>query len=179
MLYSTNVNNILSVEITQDGTGFVLRAYYTRNSYTVTFDSNIGADPVNVPELTLLQTEVSVKYGQTYNWLFNETDYSATRSGYTFRGWAFTSTISFDSELITKTTIASASNVTVYAIWEANAYKVTYDVNGGNEATLENQIVYFAENPFVDSPSKISTWSPASQESFQVASMVTLVDASA
>ncbi len=57
-----------------------------------------------------------------------------TRSGYTFLGWATSSTAT-SATYQPGATYSSNSAVTLYAVWKANAtYSVTYDANGGSGA---------------------------------------------
>ena len=57
-----------------------------------------------------------------------------TRSGYSFAGWATTNTGAKaydDGQSVTNLTDADGATVTLYAVWTANTYTVTYDGNGG------------------------------------------------
>ena len=53
-----------------------------------------------------------------------------TRTGYTFKGWATSSTASSGST----GSYTPSGNVTLYAIWQAYTYTLTYDANGGTGA---------------------------------------------
>ena len=49
-----------------------------------------------------------------------------TKEGYTFVGW-----VTEDDEVITSITSEQSGNLSLTAKWEANAYKITYNLNGG------------------------------------------------
>ena len=53
-----------------------------------------------------------------------------TRAGYTFKGWATSSTATSG----TTGSYTPSGNVTLYAIWQADTYTVSYDANGGTGA---------------------------------------------
>lgn len=55
-----------------------------------------------------------------------------TRTGYSFQGWATSSTGSVAYASGANYTANSAA--TLYAVWKANTYKVTYNANGGSGA---------------------------------------------
>lgn len=93
-----------------------LTAQWTGNTYTVTFNANGGTDDDTTQEFT---------YGTSAALNAN----TFTRAGYTFTGWA----TSYDSENATyldkATYTTPASNITLYAVWEANTdttYKVKH-----------------------------------------------------
>ncbi len=62
-------------------------------------------------------------------------DTKPTRSGYTFKGWATSSTATVASYQPGSTYTANA-NVTLYAVWSKNPsqYTVSYNANGGSGA---------------------------------------------
>ncbi|MBP5610247.1 MAG: leucine-rich repeat protein, partial [Clostridia bacterium] len=92
--------------VSADGT-LVLKMYYLRDTYTVTFSGNGGT----LKSGTAIQT---VRYGNA------AAIPSFTRNGYTFTGWD--STAGCD---------AVAGDLTVTAQWQTISYSVTYDPNGG------------------------------------------------
>ena len=53
-----------------------------------------------------------------------------TRAGYTFLGWHPTST-STTAQYQPGATFGSDTNTTLYAVWRANTFTVTYNANGG------------------------------------------------
>ena len=104
-----------------------LYARWAPKSYTVTFDPNGGS---------VSQTTKTVTY--TYN--YDELP-TPTRTGYTFKGW-YTQVIG--GEKITETTkVTNPSNHTLYAIWEANQYTVTFNANGGSAPSPSSKKVTY------------------------------------
>lgn len=55
-----------------------------------------------------------------------------TRTGYTFKGWALTA--SGSAYYAAGATCGQNKNLTLYAVWQANTYTVTYNANGGTGA---------------------------------------------
>ena len=103
-----------------------LTATWTANTYTVTYDSNKPATATG----TLAGKTSDSKH--TYN-----SDGTLTANGYTLTGWTFvgwaTSTngkvVYNDGATVTNLTSTANGKVTLYAVWQANTYKVTYDGN--------------------------------------------------
>ena len=104
-----------SGNIAPDGS-LVLKVYYTRDSYTVTFNGNGGVYPYYGNET---QTTRTVKYGGKV------TAPEFTRTGYTQNGW--------DQPL--PETISE--NLTLSAAWKINQYTLTLVLGGG----LENKTI--------------------------------------
>jgi len=113
----------------------IMTAVYTIDvsALTVTFNKN-GGDTEAVP------SSVFVKYNGTLN------DAGAitipTRTGYTLTGWN-------DRADGTGTTYrtegpAITDNITLYAVWTANTYTVTFNANGGT-GTMANQTFTYGE----------------------------------
>lgn len=88
-----------------------------KTSYTVAYSANGGS---GAPSSQTKWYGTTLKLSTT----------KPTRTGYTFKGWGTSSTA---------TTVAYASGanytsnsaVTLYAIWTANSYKITFNANGG------------------------------------------------
>lgn len=104
-----------SGNIAPDGS-LVLKVYYTRDSYTVTFNGNGGVYPYYGNET---QKTYTVKYGGKV------TAPEFTRTGYTQNGW--------DQPL--PETISE--NLTLTAAWQINQYTLTLVLGGG----LENKTI--------------------------------------
>ena len=68
---------------------------------------------------------------------------TSSREGYTFVGWDY----DFEKSPITK-------SMTVNAIWEANTYKVTLDVMGGNELTNTKLDIVFDSEVKIETPTR-------------------------
>ena len=104
-----------SGNIAPDGS-LVLKVYYTRDSYTVTFNGNGGVYPYYGNET---QKTYTVKYGGKV------TAPEFTRTGYTQNGW----------EQPLPETISE--NLTLTAAWQINQYTLTLVLGGG----LENKTI--------------------------------------
>ncbi|MBE6752512.1 MAG: hypothetical protein E7556_08315, partial [Ruminococcaceae bacterium] len=87
------------------------------DNYTVSYNANGGSGAPSS------QTKV---YGT--NLTLSTT--KPTRTGYTFKGWG-TSTGDTSVNYNPGDTYKSNSSITLYAIWSANTYTVSYNVNGG------------------------------------------------
>ena len=61
-----------------------------------------------------------------------------TRTGYTFKGWATSSTATSATYSAGGSYTANAA-ATLYAVWKANTYTVTYNANGGSLGSVANQ----------------------------------------
>ena len=98
----------------------VLYAVWKANTYTVTYDANGGT---NAPETQ------NKEHGTTLALL----EQVPTRTHYRFLGWA---TYATAQTVIYEPGASFTTNedTTLYAVWEAITYTVTYDTNGGNDA---------------------------------------------
>ncbi len=101
-----------------------LYAVWSKNTYTLTYDSNGGE---NAPEQ------------QTGNTTYTVSDAKPVRVGYTFRGWA-ASADATTAEYEAGNTITLTGNTTLYAIWEEITYTITYNANGGKFAGGEDTV---------------------------------------
>lgn len=110
------VNNPQSVVILSAKT---LTAYFTLKSYTVTWNGNGG---------TPSKSSSSFHYNDALGTLP-----TATRTGYTFKGWSTSKTGTVNVNTTTKVT----ANVTYYAVWTINSYTWTFDANGGTGDTTK------------------------------------------
>ena len=64
-----------------------------------------------------------------------------TRSGYTFMGWA-TSSSATTASYQAGGTYSNNANVILHAVWKANTYTVTYNANGGSNAPVSQTKVH-------------------------------------
>ncbi len=93
-------------------------AKWTPTSYKITYQLNGGKNASNPSSYTIATSTITLK--------------NPTRSGYSFGGWYS------DSGYKTKVTqIAkgSSGNKTLYAKWTPISYKITYQLNGGKNAS--------------------------------------------
>ena len=104
------------------------RATYTKeaNSYTLTYNLDGGE----------WENDTTYTYPKKYN---EEVEVKAdpTKEGYTFVGWT-----SAEVEVVNDKFTMPAKDVTLKAKWEANIYKVTYDLDGGEWTEATNEFPY-------------------------------------
>ena len=77
---------------------------------------------------------LTVTYGGTYANLP-----TPTKTGYTFQGWYLDS--NFQTQVTSTTKVATASDHTLYSKWQINAYKISFDSDGGS--VIENDYVTY------------------------------------
>ena len=110
-----------------------LYAVWKANSYTVTFDKNVGDGETTTQGFT---------YGTAQN--LSENDFE--RAGYTFAGWATdpkATEIEFaDRASVINLTATDGGNVTLYAVWRANTYTVHFNANGGTGSMSDMTFTY-------------------------------------
>jgi uncharacterized repeat protein (TIGR02543 family) len=114
----------MSGDIKPDGS-LVLKLYYDRDTFEVSFESNGGSD---VDAITGVRYEATIAAPT-----------APTKTGYTFAAWfkdeALSSEWAFETDRITSETI-------LYAQWTANEYMVTFDAQGGTPEPAVRQVTY-------------------------------------
>ena len=93
---------------------------YVPKTYTVSYDANGGG---NTPASQTKTEDVTLILTSTI----------PTRYGYTFRGWA-TSSSATSATYQAGGSYTANESVTLYAVWEINTYTVSFDANGGTNA---------------------------------------------
>jgi uncharacterized repeat protein (TIGR02543 family) len=96
--------------------------------YTITYNANGGS---GAP-------------GATYKYYGQNSTLSSTkptRTGYTFLGWSMSSTATSATWAAGGTYSTNASD-TLYAVWKANTYTITYNANGGSGAPSSQTKTY-------------------------------------
>ena len=124
--------SVPSGPITEDSS-LVLKLYYDRNEYTVTYEyeNGIGSegDPIDVPEnAPNLPGQMTYKYGQVVK-VADE----PTLDGYDFYGW-YSTQPDINSDMQDGTITIPAYDVVIKGAFTqhtAGTYTVTYDLNGG------------------------------------------------
>lgn len=146
---------------TTDGT-MTLYAYWQPATITVSYNANGGS---------AISSTTSVKLGSTFG-SFPTT----TRTGYTFEGWYYNSSLSTASRVTTSTTLtesmlpSTANTLTLYANWTILQYVVTLqandavssadlwtDISGWNVSskTAKKQFTYGDSMPKMPTPSRL------------------------
>ena len=93
---------------------------YVPKTYTVSYDANGGG---NTPASQTKTEDVTLTLTSTI----------PTRYGYTFKGWA-TSSSATSADYQAGGSYTANESVTLYAVWEINTYTVSFDANGGTNA---------------------------------------------
>ena len=118
---------VLNLSDTQNGE-ITLYAQWSKNTYTVSFNSNGGTGSMQ-----------SQNY--TYDVAQTLRPNAFTKSGYTFAGWTInqdgTGTVYTDEQSVSNLTTTNNGSVTLYAKWTPNNYQVVYNANGG-EGEMSN-----------------------------------------
>ena len=105
-----------------------LYAIWQANTFTVTYNANGGSGAPG-------------KQTKTYGVNLTLSSTKPTRTGYSFQGWgtsASTSTVSYAAGA----SYTSNQSITLYAVWKANTYTVTYNANGGSGAPANQTKTY-------------------------------------
>ena len=97
-----------------------LFAVWKANTYTITYNANGG-------------TGAPVAQTKTHGVALTLSSTKPTRSGYTFLGWAESSGAT-SAQYQPGGQFTSDADTTLYAVWKAKTYTVTYDANGGSGA---------------------------------------------
>ena len=111
------------IPATMPAKNLTISAKWTANTYKVTFDPN--GDGVTGEML-----DQSFTYDQEQ--LLQENAF--VRTGHSFKGWSSTlnGEVKYnDKQEVKNLTAEEDGQVTLYAVWEANKYLVTFDANGG------------------------------------------------
>lgn len=130
---STALSNVTSsdtsVMLTRDSNRFQIIHKVSGQSYSmmdwigaylVTYDANDGSDAPS-------------KQLKFYNTTLTLSSTKPTRIGYSFLGWATSSTATSASYSAGGSFTANA-DTTLYAVWKANTYTIKYNANGGSGA---------------------------------------------
>lgn len=114
-----------------------LYAKWTVNQYTISFEENGGSSVIDITQ----DYESNV-----------QTPSQPTKLGYAFEGWY--SNIQLTSHYLITT--MPADNITLYAKWTRETYTITYQLNGGTNAT-QNPSTYHIESPDIvfSNPTKV------------------------
>ncbi len=117
--------DMLSGKTMQVSKSIVIKA---KSSYTVSYDANGG---------TGAPTSQTKWYGEALTLSASK----PSRTGYTFKGWATSSTATSASWSAGGSYTTNAAN-TLYAVWAVNTYTVSYNANGGTGAPTAQTKTY-------------------------------------
>ena len=118
------------------GTSTTLFAVWEGIKYTIAFDDNGGSGGPGSQQ-------------KEYDVVLTISDKTPTREGYIFKGWA-TSSSATSATYQPNSTYSANSASTLYAVWEAKTYTITYNANGGTGAP-GNQTKKHGENLILSS----------------------------
>ena len=96
-----------------------------KKTITITYNANGGSGAPSSQSATV--------YNATTSKSFTLSSTKPTRTGYSFLGWSTSSSATTATYSAGGSITLSASD-TLYAVWKANTYKVTYNANGGTGA---------------------------------------------
>lgn len=111
--------------------GKTLRAEWTPINYSIAFDGNSGDGTM---------ADQTFEYDLNQSLSKNE----FTKAGYSFTGWSTKKDdpiVYTDEDAILNLTDIDGDKITLFANWRADDQTVTFDVNGGDEATKPGNIV--------------------------------------
>ena len=106
----------------------VLGVNWKINTYTIKYDANGG-------------TGAPSSQTKTYGITLTLSSTKPTRTGYTFLGWA-TSSSATKAEYAVGGNYTANSGATLYAVWQANTYTITYKANGGTGNSQTQSVKY-------------------------------------
>lgn len=111
---------VTSIEAGNTG-NLTLFAKWTETKYKIKYSLSGGKNDADNPTAYTINTKVSLK--------------APTRKGYTFAGWY---TDASYKKKITKISKGTTGNITLYAKWNANEYKIVYKGNGSTSGKMSN-----------------------------------------
>ena len=105
-----------------DGDSITLYPAWRANTYTINYANYSSSGSVSAQSATY-DTAITLRSN------------GFSRTGYTFVGWSLTSggTKNFSAgQSVSNLTATAGGSVTLYPVWQANAYTVKYNANGGS-----------------------------------------------
>lgn len=140
------VNNN-DIPIDEDQKYYCVTVYYTTQTYTVTFNNSSGGkdtDGVTLKSTPTAPSPVTIVVAYGYQ---TEIKSTCTATGYTLIGWAETKNATAATVVVGgKYTVTK--NVTLYAVWSRDTYKITFKDNFNALTTYGN----YAPSGSVTSP---------------------------
>lgn len=123
-----------------------LYAVWEANTYTVKFDKNSSEATGNVGSVVCTYDKACTLPANNF-----------TRVGATFDGWAVTSNtaVQYKDKASVKNLTATANGTyTLYAHWNINTYKITYNYDGGSAGNYHPSSVKYGEVINISNPSR-------------------------
>ena len=123
-----------------------LYAVWEANTYTVKFDKNSSEATGNVGSVVCTYDKACTLPANNY-----------TRVGATFDGWAVTSNtaVQYKNKAIVKNLTATANGTyTLYAHWNINTYKITYNYDGGSAGNYHPSSAKYGEVINISNPTR-------------------------
>ena len=123
-----------------------LYAVWEANTYTVKFDKNSSEATGNVGSVVCTYDKACTLPANNY-----------TRVGATFDGWAVTSNtaVQYKNKAIVKNLTATANGTyTLYAHWNINTYKITYNYDGGSAGNYHPSSAKYGEIINISNPTR-------------------------
>ncbi len=111
----------------------VYTATWSPNTYSVVFNGNGSTSGAMANQSFTYDANAAALSSNSF-----------TRTGYTFAGWATSANglkAYTQGEAVRNLTAAGNGTVSLYALWKANTYTVTFAGNGATAGTTENQTV--------------------------------------
>ncbi|MBQ9945806.1 MAG: InlB B-repeat-containing protein [Clostridia bacterium] len=105
----------------------------------ISFNANGGTLSSTAAVYVTIGTNQTVSYTPTY---------TGSRTGYTFKGWSTSSTGSAASS------VTVGYNNTLYSIWQANNYTLTYNANGGSVSPASKTVTYDSKVSTLATPTR-------------------------
>ena len=139
---SSNSSNTAQILTCTGGANITATANWTANTYTVTYNANGGSGTTANSTHTYDSAKALTKNG-------------FSRTGYTFDGWATTSTgakVYSDQQSVTN--LATSGTYTLYAHWNPNQYTLTLDKQGGSGGSGSATATFDSTVPSISVPSK-------------------------
>lgn len=146
-------------------------------NYTIVFNGN-GSTSGSMSNLTA-----------SYVGSTTLTSNAFSRTGYTFKGWSTSSSATSASFANGASVTANnlnaspAGSVTLYAVWQANSYTVTFNANGGTTPTASKSVTYDSTYGTLPTPTRagyrFDGWFTAASGGSQVVSSTKVATAKA
>lgn len=120
LTYSVSTNTQYYIKVKHYGSGTGTISFDIKRVYDVIYNANGGNGAPAVQE-------------KIYGTSLTLSETKPTRSGYTFLGWS-TSSTSTSASYQSGGSYTANANATLYAVWSANSYTISYNANGGTGA---------------------------------------------